>query len=408
MNPSGSNIDESAIRNKYQEKLILCRVRGYKTKKLEDLVANGDLQTLRREFAIFTRSLQELLKLKKKLDSMNTESFEEEVKAIRVKLFDPEALSEVKREIASLEAKIDLLRQRDDELIEILDDSPEIGEGVALKYTFSNFLIDGENCLAYSASREVAEAPTQRYNPLYIYGETGAGKTHLLRSIVNLIEERDPDVKVLYLSADELAKELSNLALESNDNRYKKGTFADYKTQGSGNFCFKKDSRKKSYQNSKVPFEVDVLLIDDIQTIDDNKMRDIFTLLDSLFLANKQVVMASDRPPSSLPAMDRKLHLRFENGLVVPIRAIDQEEAREQQNRGKAISLKNVAEVSHKKISRKVSNPDIRVDQTISGSYGENPKATKKLSFSKRGEYENRLEEEWDSDDYRLEMKWGL
>ncbi len=388
MNPSGSNIDESAIRNKYQEKLILCRGRGYKTGKLEDLVANGDLQTLRREFAIFARSLQELLKLKKKLDSMNTESFEEEVKAIRVKLFDPEALSEVKGEIASLEAKIDLLRQRDDELVEILEDSPGIGEEVAGKYTFSNFLIDGENCLAYSASREVAEAPTQRYNPLYIYGETSAGKTHLLRSIANLIEERDPDIKVLYISADELAKELSNLALESNDNRYKNEALAGNKTQG-----------------SKVPFEVDVLLIDDIQMIDDNKMGGIFTLLDSLFLANKQVVMASDRPPSRLPAMDRKLRLRFENGLVVPIRAIDQEEAREKQE---ANSLKNVVEVSHKKISRKVSNPDLRVDQAISARHGENPKPAKKPSSSKRGEYENRLEEEWDSDDCRLEMKWGL
>ncbi|WP_022671157.1 chromosomal replication initiator protein DnaA [Hippea alviniae] len=160
------------------------------------------------------------------------------------------------------------------------------------KYGFENFVVGPSNQLAYAASVAVSENPAKAYNPLFIYGGVGLGKTHLLHAIGNNIKKNNPSAKVLYISSEEFTNELVNSI------QYKKmSQFRD------------------KYRN------LDCLLIDDIQFISKKERteEEFFHTFNSLYENQKQIVITSDKPPNDIPDIENRLKSRFSWGLIVDI-----------------------------------------------------------------------------------------
>ena len=169
------------------------------------------------------------------------------------------------------------------------------------KYTFDNFVVsDRSNREVYTASMVIAKNPGQAYNPLFIYGKSGLGKTHLLHSIGNDIKLNKPSLKVLYLTADDFFEEYVKAIKESNIEDLK-----DY------------------YRT------IDVLLIDDIQfLVKKEKTKEVFFHIFNLFVNdNKQIVITSDRHPRDLKNLEDRLVSRFESGLSLEVKQIDYDTA---------------------------------------------------------------------------------
>lgn len=166
------------------------------------------------------------------------------------------------------------------------------------RYTFDNFVTGKSNEFAYAASRAVAKSPSREYNPLFIYGGVGLGKTHLLQAIGNYIIENHSNLKVYYTSAESFMNDM----IRAIQNR-------------------RMVSFKLKYR------QLDVLLIDDIQFLADKELlqEEIFHTFNSLYDAGKQIVMTSDRPPKEIPALQERLVSRFQWGLVVDIKPPDLE-----------------------------------------------------------------------------------
>jgi chromosomal replication initiator protein len=167
-----------------------------------------------------------------------------------------------------------------------------------LNYTFGSFIVGGSNQFAHAACRAVAEHASQVYNPLYIYGGSGLGKTHLLNAIGNHLLAKSPDTKLVYISMEMFMNELINAI------RYEKTT----------------DFRNK-YRS------IDVLLIDDIQFIagKERTQEEFFHTFNALYESNKQIVLSSDCPPKNIPTIEDRLRSRFEWGLIADIQIPDLE-----------------------------------------------------------------------------------
>lgn len=163
------------------------------------------------------------------------------------------------------------------------------------RYNFKNFIVGSSNDLAYSACQAVANNPGTKYNPLFLYGGVGLGKTHLIQAVGNEIAAKSPDTTVLYISSETFVNDF----LESI--RFKKKGFAD------------------KYRN------VDVLIVDDMQFIagKEKTQEEFFHTFNALHQANKQIIISSDKPPRNIPTLTERLRSRFEWGMSIDIQMPD-------------------------------------------------------------------------------------
>ena len=174
---------------------------------------------------------------------------------------------------------------------------PESG-GFNMKYTFDSFVIGSSNRFAHAAALAVAEAPAQAYNPLFIYGSTGLGKTHLLQAIAQYVAEHSSALSVRYVTSEAFVNDFIN-------------SLRDKRIEGFKN-------RYRAY---------DVLLIDDVQFFEGKErfQEEFFHTFNSLYEAGSQIVLSSDRPPRDIATLEARLRSRFEWGLITDIQPPDLE-----------------------------------------------------------------------------------
>lgn len=171
------------------------------------------------------------------------------------------------------------------------------------KFTFDSFVAGPSNNFAYSAALRVAEDPSAVFNPLMIYGGSGLGKTHLLHAIGHYVNQYHPDLVVRYVSTEEMTNEFLNAIDQSSKDKSLREKF------------------RRAYRS------VDVLLVDDIQFLENKTQtqEEFFHTFNALHLANKQIVLTSDRKPSTLELLEDRLRSRFEMGLTTDVQLPDLE-----------------------------------------------------------------------------------
>lgn len=219
-------------------------------------------------------------------------------------------------EITGKEYEIHFVSEDDDKLNEIHNASIDNGQkkktkslaekaGLNPKYTFDTFVVGGNNNFAHAASLAVAESPGEVYNPLFLYGGVGLGKTHLMHSIAHFILDKNPKKKVLYVTSETFTNELID-ALRNG------------KTAGNESAML---NFRDKYRN------IDVLLIDDIQFIigKESTQEEFFHTFNHLHTLGKQIIISSDKPPKDIETLESRLRTRFEWGLIADISSPDYE-----------------------------------------------------------------------------------
>ncbi len=164
------------------------------------------------------------------------------------------------------------------------------------KYTFESFVVGGGNRFAHAAALAVAESPGEAYNPLFIYGGVGLGKTHLMQAIGHFVHKENPEKKILYMTSESFTNELISAI-----------------------------QQKKTYEFRERIRRVDVLMVDDIQFIAgrEGTQQEFFNTFNELHTENKQIILTSDKPPKDIQRLEERLCSRFEWGLVADIQRPD-------------------------------------------------------------------------------------
>ena len=179
-----------------------------------------------------------------------------------------------------------------------------MGSEMCIRDRFDTFVVGSNNNFAHAASLAVADSPGEIYNPLFLYGGVGLGKTHLMHSIAHFILEKDPTKKVLYVTSETFTNELIDaLKIGKNGNELAMTTF------------------REKYRNN------DVLLIDDIQFIigKESTQEEFFHTFNHLHVSGKQIIISSDKPPKDIETLEARLRTRFEWGLIADISSPDYE-----------------------------------------------------------------------------------
>lgn len=169
------------------------------------------------------------------------------------------------------------------------------------KYTFDNFVVGKSNQFVYAAARSVAENPGEKFNPLFIYGGVGLGKTHILNAIGNFVKQNSPDKKIMYVTCEKFTNDYIDSLRAS-------------KEKEKANQLF-----REKYRN------LDILMIDDIQFISNktSTQEEFFHTFNELYQKNKQIIISSDRPPKEIATLEDRLRSRFSSGLIQDIQAPD-------------------------------------------------------------------------------------
>lgn len=205
-------------------------------------------------------------------------------------------LSKAFKEVFGADIKINITIPEDYEEKESEVQSEKENENGDYEYTFDTFIVGSSNNFAHAAAQAVAANPANAYNPLFIYGNSGLGKTHLLNAIGNEIKSKNKNANILYVRGDEFANEIID-------------AIRTYKT---------KEFREK-YRFA------DVFLVDDVQFIGgkDATQEEFFHTFNSLYEAKSQIVLTSDRPPKEIKTLEDRIRSRFESGLIADIQPPD-------------------------------------------------------------------------------------
>ena len=275
----------------------------------EDVLEILETETTTLSFDVWIKPLEAVdIKGEKLVLSAPTETNKEAINKQYLRPLIVGALKKVNNLLNEIEIIVTGQKQDEDE--EEVDSKAKLDEPVRVeanvinpRYTFDNFVVGKCNQLVYAAARAVAENPGAYYNPLFIYGGVGLGKTHIMQAIGNELRRKNPNLKVLYIPSEKFVNEYV-LSVR------KGGNASD----------FGKQFREK-YRN------LDVLMIDDIQFVSKRPetQNELFHTFNDLKQAGKQIIFASDRAPAEIPDLEDRLRSRFEWGLIADIQPPDME-----------------------------------------------------------------------------------